>query len=545
MPSLHWRGKDAVLNHHLDVPYHLLKCEPEISVGCPGSGNLIVEGDNLLALKALLPYYKGQVKCMYIDPPYNTGQEEWVYNNNVNSPEIRGWLGEVVGKDAEDLNRHDKWLCMMWPRIKLLHQFLSDDGIMFVSLDDNELPRLRQIMEDIFGEQNFLAQIIIQSNKRGQTYKQIAKTHEYLLCYGRSCEAKLGELETSGSNLPEEDQFGKYSSRELRNRNPKFGRHNRPNLFFTIFADTSRPDEQGNFPVSTVGAPGWVSIEPFNSTGVESCWRWGKEKVDKNTASLGTKTLYAKQTREGGWRVFEKYRKESVKAKSIWFDTKHISEQGTNELGRIGLSEVFQFPKPVGLIQDCILLATDEDSIILDSFAGSGTTAQAVMNLNAEDGGNRRFILVEMDPTIARTVTAERVRRVARGYTNAKGEAVPGLGSDFRYCTLGTPLFRGNGSLNEELSREALARHLFFTEFGEPLPEPPSGESSLVGTFGDTALHLLWDEDGPGFLDAGVLRALPAWEGEFIVFGEGCAIPASVLQEHRISFRQVPYRVRS
>ncbi len=544
MPTLNWRGKDAVLNHHLEVPYHLLKCEPELSAGTAGSGNLIVEGDNLMALKALLPYYKGKVKCIYIDPPYNTGQEGWVYNDNVNSPEIRDWLGKVVGKEAEDLNRHDKWLCMMWPRIKLLHQFLSEDGVMFVSLDDNEFPRLRQIMEDIFGEQNFLAQIIIQSNKRGQTYKQIAKTHEYLLCYGRSSEAKLGELETNGSNLPEEDRFGKYSSRELRNRNPKFGRHNRPNLFFPIFADTSKPDDQGNFPVSIQGDPGCVAIEPFNSTGIESCWRWGKEKVEKNTTGFGTKTLYAKQTREGGWRVFEKYRKETVKAKSIWFDTKHISEQGTNELGRLGLGDAFQFPKPVGLIQDCILLATDEDSIVLDSFAGSGTTAQAVLNQNAEDGGERRFILVEMDPAIARNVTTERVRRVADGYTNSKGEAIPGLGGDFHYCTLGSPLFRGNGSLNQDLTPETLARHLYFTEFGEPLSTPPPQGGGLIGTYGDTALHLLWDADGPGFLDATTLRALPPWDGEHVVFGEGCAVPASVLQDHRVSFRQIPYRVR-
>jgi site-specific DNA-methyltransferase (adenine-specific)/adenine-specific DNA-methyltransferase len=148
MPTLDWIGKRAVLNHHREVPFHLLQADPELSVGDPDSGNLLVQGDNLLALKALLPYYAGQVKCISIDPPYNTGNEKWVYNDAVNSPEMREWLGRVVGAEAEDLSRHDKWLCMMYPRLQLLKEFLREDGAIFVSIDDNSIGYLRLLMDE-------------------------------------------------------------------------------------------------------------------------------------------------------------------------------------------------------------------------------------------------------------------------------------------------------------------------------------------------------------------------------------------------------------
>ena len=159
MPTLDWIGKKAVVNHHREVPYHLLKCDNALSVGDPGSGNLLVQGDNLLALKALLPYYAGRVKCIYIDPPYNTGNENWVYNDAVNSPEMRKWLGKVVGAETEDLSRHDKWLCMMYPRLVVLKDFLSEDGAVFISIDDNEVASLRFLLNDVFGPRNFVATI--------------------------------------------------------------------------------------------------------------------------------------------------------------------------------------------------------------------------------------------------------------------------------------------------------------------------------------------------------------------------------------------------
>jgi adenine-specific DNA-methyltransferase len=184
MPTLNWIGKEAVVEHHRRVPTRLLECDRDLSVGDPAAENLLVEGDNLEALKALLPRYRGQVKCIYIDPPYNTGNEGWVYNDNVNSPRIRQWLRQAVGKEGEDLSRHDKWLCMMYPRLALLREFLSEDGAILVSIDDNELPRLRLVMEEVFGPQNVIATLVWEKGKKGDA-KFVSVTHEYVIVFAK------------------------------------------------------------------------------------------------------------------------------------------------------------------------------------------------------------------------------------------------------------------------------------------------------------------------------------------------------------------------
>ncbi len=527
MPTLNWRGKDAVLNHHLDVPYHLLKCEPELSAGCPGSGNLIVEGDNLVALKALLPYYKGQVKCIYIDPPYNTGDESWIYNDNVNSPEMRDWLGKVVGKEAEDLNRHDKWLCMMWPRLQLLKQFLHPtEGSIWVSIDDNEAASLRMLMDEVFGRGRFVASNAWQKRYSRENREAIGDVHEYIVLYAMDPDVfketrnklPLGEKQRSVYKNPNKHPNGPW-------RAVSFSAQGyRPNQMYEIVSPITgkchRPPEGSCWKV--------LESEYFRLLAE------GRMYFGKDGNAVPSRIQYLKDI-------------DGIVPWTWWphEEVGHTDEAKKEIQSIFGTQTAFPTPKPVRLLERILSIATKPGDLVLDSFAGSGTTAHGVMKLNAEDGGERRFILVEMDPAIARDVTAERARRVARGYTDNKGESVPGLGSDFRYCTLGAPMFRGNGSLNEELTRDTLVRHLFFTEFGEPLTANPPSESSLVGTFGETALHLLWDGNGPGFLDAATLRGLPGWEGEVIVYGEGCAIPASVLQERRMAFRQVPYRVRA
>jgi DNA modification methylase len=525
MPSLNWRGKDAVLNHHLDVPYHLLKCEPGLSAGGPGSGNLIVEGDNLLALKALLPYYKGQVQCIYIDPPYNTGDESWVYNDNVNSPEMRDWLGKVVGKEAEDLNRHDKWLCMMWPRMQLLKQFLHPtEGSIWVSIDDNEVASLRMLMDEVFGRGRFVASNVWQKRYSRENREAIGDVHEYIVTYamdietfkGRRNKVRLLDKNEGAYSNPNDDPNGDWQSISMT------AQGYRPNQMYTVTAPNGKKHEPPK-------GRCWSMIEPeyLKLREAGRMW-WGKN-------GSGVPRVIRYRTEVEGLVPWTWWPHEEVG---------HTDEAKKEMLAIFPDDASFPTPKPVRLLERILSIATKSGDLVLDSFAGSGTTAHGVMKLNADDGGERHFILVEMDPTIARDVTAERVRRIASGYTNNKGEAIPGLGSHFRYCTLGEPLFRGNGSLNENLTRDRLARHLFFTEFGEPLTAKPSPEASLVGTFGETALHLLWDADGPGFLDASTLRGLSVWDGEFVVYGEGCAIPSSVLQEHRVSFRQIPYRVR-
>lgn len=548
MPTLHWVGKEKIVNHHHDVPFRVLKHQKRFDApeGSPANStdNRIVQGDNLEALKSLLPEFEGQVDCIYIDPPYNTGSEEWRYNDNVNAPQIKKWLGEVVGKEGEDLSRHDKWLCMIYPRLKLLHRLLASNGVIFISLDENEIMRMRLVLEEIFGESNFLAQIIVQSNKRGQTYKQIAKTHEYLICYGKSSESKLGGIETGGDNLPAEDSFGRFSSRELRNRNPKFGKFNRPNLFFKLYADLSNPDADGYFPVSAVSTPNSQEIEPFNSGGVESCWRWSVDKIIKDNPAGNTKVLYARQTREGGWRVFEKYRKETVKAKSIWFDTKYISEQGTTELGKLGLGGEFQFPKPVPLVEDCIMLATEDDALILDSFAGSGTTAHAVLKLNAQTGGNRRFIMTEM-MDYADSLTAERVRRAMAGYGEGE-KAIPGLGGGFDFYTVGEPIFLDQETLNEAVGIDAIRNYASYTEgvpecdrVGQENPFTPH----LLGLNRETAWIFNYDPEHATSLDMDFLAALNFGEakpGTVIIYADRCLLAKEFMTKHGIIFKKIP-----
>ncbi len=226
MPTLDWIGKKAVLNHHREVPYRLLKCDRELSAGDQDSGNLLVEGDNLLALKALLPYYAGQVKCIYIDPPYNTGNENWVYNDAVNSPEIRTWLGEVVGKEAEDLSRHDKWLCMMYPRLVLLREMLRQDGAIFVSIDDNEVQRLRNLLDEIFGVRNFVATIIWQKNfSPKSTARHLSEDHDYVVLYARDADRWRPNLIPRTSQQderyknPDNDPRDSWTSGDLSARN--------------------------------------------------------------------------------------------------------------------------------------------------------------------------------------------------------------------------------------------------------------------------------------------------------------------------------------
>jgi len=355
MPTIHFKGKTFVQNHHLAVKYHQLVPKKELSLTDKVSlhDNLIIQGDNLKALKALLPTYAGKVKCIYIDVPYNTGNENWVYNDNVNSPMIQEWLGKAV--DIEDLTRHDKWLCMTMPRLKLLRELLSEDGVIFISCDDNELANLRVLLNEIFGENNFYSQVIVRANSRGQTYNQIAKTHEYLIVYTKNPETELFELEkdSESNDLNLNDEIGAFNVRELRNRNPKFGKHNRPNLFYPIYINPKSSDKDGFCLVSLTESKEFSEIvEPFNSQMKESCWRWGKDKVTKNVSpKTTTSNLVAKKKNNGSYGIYEKYRKTTFKPKSIWDDNSFLNETGTIELRELGLENQFDFPKPKSLVK--------------------------------------------------------------------------------------------------------------------------------------------------------------------------------------------------
>lgn len=351
--------------------------------------NLIIKGNNLLALHTLKTQFRGKVKLIYIDPPYNTGNDSFGYNDSFN---------------------HSAWLTFMKNRLEVSRDLLRDDGIIFISCDDNEQAYLKILCDEIFGKANFFSQIIIQSNKRGQTYKQISKTHEYLLVYSNSEFVEVNELEKE-ADFDVFDNIGGYELRELRNRNPKFGRFNRPNLFFPIYVNEDLKDGDDLYPVSLEKNDNYaLKVLPLNSSGSESCWRWGENKtVDNINNNTRLSNLVAKKKTTGKFGIYEKYRKKTYKAKTIWFEKEVISEQGTKELGKLGLADKFSFPKPSYLIKKILLLGSDKDSLILDFHAGSGTTAHAVLELNKQDVGNRNFILVEQldyveDITVARVI---------------------------------------------------------------------------------------------------------------------------------------------
>ncbi len=281
MPSIQFKGKTFVQNHHLAVPYHELipHAKKSKTDKVSLSDNLIVNGDNLTALKALLPSYSGQVKCVYIDPPYNTGNEEWVYSDNVTAPTIANWIGDVVGREGEDFTRHDKWLCMMLPRLKLLREFLTSDGVIFVSVDDNEHHHLRMLMDEVFGNENFIASITVLGNPRARDYGGIARMHDYVLVYGRSPETELNELENGDKEFPFEDEVSGFELRELRNRNIAFNSGNRPNLYYPFYVAPTSELDNGLHEISLEPREGWVELFPKESQGLKTVWRWGKKRA--------------------------------------------------------------------------------------------------------------------------------------------------------------------------------------------------------------------------------------------------------------------------
>ena len=525
MPKLDWIGKKAVVNHHREVPFHLLRENPELSVGDPGSGNLLVQGDNLVALKALLPYYAGQVKCIYIDPPYNTGNEGWVYNDNVNSPEMREWLGRTVGKEAEDLSRHDKWLCMMYPRLALLREFLRDDGAIFISIDDNEAAWLRLLLDEIFGSANFMAQLVWKARQHldSRSLTGISTDHEYIFVYSKTtggCKLKGKSRDESKYSNPDKDPRGEWMSRSILGlANAK----DRPNLHY----DLIDPATGFSYPCPT-------------NTG----WRYSRETMDSKLRE-GRILFPKKPAGRPREKVFLKELQTAATGLPSVVDGIFTAD-GSQSIRSILGSQVFAFPKAPELVRLLIDQASDNNSLILDSFAGSGTTGQAVLAQNAADGGNRRFILVEMDDHICRNITALRLLRVSQGYND-----VPPLGGGFRFCELSEPLFDERGNIRATVRFADLARHVYFTETGEPLPADVNHDSPLLGVHNGTAVYLLYNgilkdktQRGGNVLTTAILAALPGHPGPKVIYGTACRIDHERLRREGIVFKQLPYKLK-
>jgi adenine-specific DNA-methyltransferase len=529
MPTVKWIGKDAIVNHHKAVPFRLLKDTPDLAAGTPGDGNLIVQGDNLVALKALLPYYAGQVKCIYIDPPYNTGNEGWVYNDNVNSPVIREWLGKTVGKEGETLDRHDRWMCMMYPRLVLLREFLKEDGAIFVSIDDNEYLNLKLMMDEIFDAPNHVATFIWKrrTTPDSRNLNGVSGDHEYVLCYQRGAGFRVRgqEKDLTKYTNPDNDPRGPWMSDNLTGlANPS----ERPNLHYDIVHPTTGE-----------------RFKPHPSRG----WIYGRERMEEIIRA--GRILWPKKA--GGRPRFKRYMTD-MQSSTTGFSTVLNAPgnvEATKELSAILGPKTFAFPKPSRLIATLIEQATDKDDLVLDSFAGSGTTGHAVLSVNKKDGGQRRFILVEIEPAIARTVTAERVRRVVEGYTGPNGAPVEPLGGGFRYCELGDPLFDETGKIRETVHFSDLARHVYFTETLEPLPRERVAKTPFLGEHRGVGIYLLYNGilgdrtvNGGNVLTRAILAKLPAFNGPKVIYAAGCQLSPDRRKSENITFKQTPYQVR-
>ena len=581
MPTLNWIGKEAVVNHHLQVPFQLLKDVPELACGEPGSGNLIVQGDNLVALKALLPYYAGQVKCIYIDPPYNTGNEGWVYNDNVNSPLMREWLGKTVGKEGETLDRHDRWLCMMYPRLALLKNFLNQDGSIWISMDDSEISLLRVLMDEIFGPERFVACNVWQKRYSRENREAIGDVHEYLLVYAMDPERfkatrnklALGEKQLSVYKNPNKDSRGQWRAVSLS------AQGFRPNQMYEIISPVTgkkhRPPEG-------------------------SCWKVIESEFQR---LLSDNRIYFGKDGNAVPSRIQFLKDIDGMVPWTWWpheEVGHTDEARKEIQGLFDTQTAFDTPKPTRLLERILSIATNPGDLVLDSFAGSGTTGHAVLKLNAQLAAKeqsglkeveqfdlalspekpavvsppRRFILVEMEPTIARDVTAERVRRVAEGYARIKGADKVALGGGFRFCELGEPLFDEEGKIRETVVFADLARHVWFTETGEPLQSQPplappcqGGDlkappltrgggggvclSPLLGNHLGTGIYLLYNgilgdksANGGNVLTRAVLAQLPVFDGPKVIYCAGCLLGHDRLQVERIIVRQTPYEVR-
>ncbi|MEZ4986511.1 MAG: site-specific DNA-methyltransferase [Saprospiraceae bacterium] len=368
--------------------------------------NLLIKGDNLEVLKHLANAYYEKVKMIYIDPPYNTGSDGFVYNDDRKFT-VRE-LQHLIGVDAEkakrilsftqsNSNSHSAWLTFLYPRLYIAKQLLKDEGVIFVSIDDNEVAQLRLLMDEVFGEENFVGQITLVNNPRGRDYGGIAQMHEYIIAYSKTLNAEINLLSDKNKTFQFQDSVSGFDLRELRNRNIAFNKSNRPNLYYPFYINDNKTIDNGLFEISLIKKEGLIELFPKESQGVKTVWRWGKEKAEENL----NVNIAAKSMIDGGFQIVEKYRKEEKMARSVWWDKEDNSEKGTIEVKKIfDGKKIFDFPKSRDVIEKLIEMGAKNNDFILDFFAGSGTTGDAVMQLNAEDGGNRKFILVQIPEAI-------------------------------------------------------------------------------------------------------------------------------------------------
>lgn len=608
MPELNWIGKSKIVTHHLEVPYRVLDRQFSFDASGQheadnGSENMIIQGDNLEALKALLPQYEGKVDLIYIDPPYNTGNEGWVYNDNVNDPQIKKWLGTVVGSEEKDLSRHDKWLCMMYPRLRLLHRLMAPSGLIAVSIGDHEFANLGVIMNEIFGSANRLAYAPVRSEPSGGKDKSVLRTgHEYLLIYTKGDQSKLQKEEKQSGELNLQDQWGEYKKgRELRKWGATSDRSDRETMWFSLTA------------------PDGTVVYPIKNDGSEGYWRWGLGHdvmsllIDDPAYAHWEKTPYeANVSVDGETERWVPYEKDREVTKSFgwntWLDGYGTNSDATDTIKKIFGSKEFDTPKPVQLLEWLISLHSNTDALILDSFAGSGTTAQAVLNLNQHDEGNRHFILVELGD-YADGITAERVRRTITGYTGqnssevtlfeqklttaqlkkmptilaeaeriaAKAEdqfekapkpklvtrngtgktsssfievvgtrsqefEVPGTGGSFSFYELGAQLLHED-EINPEVPVSQVRDYIWYMETGHTKPAAELEVAPyFLGIHNQTAYHFAYELESVTSLDRNFLATLTnkTVSESMVVYADLCLLSTEELAKLNITYKKIP-----
>ena len=488
MPSIQFKGKSVIETYHHTVAHHKLEFDPKLSVFPKGEkggpsleGNLIIEGDNLLALKALLPTHAGKIKCVYIDPPYNTGNEGWVYNDNLTQPQFKEWIGQTVGKEGEDATRHDKWCCMMWPRLTLLRELMREDGSIWVSIDDNEVQNLRAIMDEVFGAENFVATIVWQKRTSPDMRLAISDAHEYIVIYAKSAN------HVTFNKIPKTpDQIAQFKNPDNDPRGPW--------VSSDYTAQGFRPNQ-----MYKIRTPGGAEYEP--PPGV--CWK-NVEPVYKELAKDGRiwfgkdgnamprrKTFLSESAGDSPW---------------TWWgndEAGHTQEAKQEVADIFGSDEAFPTPKPTQLIERIAIIATNAGDVVLDSFAGSGTTGHSLLALSHQNKSARSFILVQQPfdtkqdevakLNIAKDVTRARIAAAINGYGKAQHK-VDGLGGSFSYIRVGEPLFTEYRDLGKKLpSFEDLAKYIFYTETSREIDlKKVNAETGFIGSLGPTAFYLLY-----------------------------------------------------
>lgn len=544
MPTLDWVGKDKVVSYYKQMPIHSFIKDEDLSRKM--DENLFIEGDNLIALKSLLPKYKGRIKCIYIDPPYNTGKENWVYNDNVNDPRLKEWINKVVGKEAEDLNRHDKWLCMMYPRLLLAHEFLAEDGVIFVSIDDNASQYLKIMMDEIFKRENLLANFVWQSDGNFDNQAKVKICHEYIMAYCKNYNLFPYPKVIDPNTL--KNKKSKLHNGEIRNTVVKNGPKN-PVSSILLPAGFPCDVEQLHLKSREDAWPHYeedIVVKDFKLvSSVVAKSGWSSKKILESFINNNFEPVLDTKGQECVFTISKSGAIEGIKARKKEGQSHVLSvlrelgstQSTSSELKKIGMK--FDFPKPTELLEYLLSMVDGKDYTVLDFFSGSGTTAEAVLNLNVRDQGKRKFILIEWNRSSIKDIARERVIRKIEKYIEIQN-------TKFHYLTIGEPIIDKFKRIKKGSTLERVKDYIHYLEFPtESGRNPISTEDFLVGGDKKTTLYILhpqqelFEMEKLLPLSMEILNSFK--EGPKLVYGSYTNIDFKILRDLEVEFKQVPY----